>query len=71
MPKEEIIPTEGKIVELLRAGQFRVMLETGQEVLCKLSGKMRQNKIRLTLGDRVKVEMTPYDLTVGRIKHRL
>jgi translation initiation factor IF-1 len=71
MSKQDLIELTGKILELLPAGAFKVELETGQQIICYLSGKMRQNKIRLAMGDRVKLEMTPYDLTKGRIKHRL
>lgn len=67
---KDIIELTGKIEELLPAGTFRVMLESGQSVIAHLSGKMRMNKIRLSIGDRVKVEMTPYDLTKGRISFR-
>ncbi len=68
--KEDIIEVRGKIEELLPAGTFRVLLESGQNILAHLSGKMRLNKIRLGIGDEVKVEMTPYDLTRGRITFR-
>ncbi len=67
---KDIIELDGKIEELLPAGTFRVMLESGQSVIAHLSGKMRMNKIRLSIGDKVKVEMTPYDLTKGRISFR-
>lgn len=70
MAKTDIIELNGKIEELLPAGTFRVRLESGQLIIAHLSGKMRQNKIRLSLGDKVKVEMTPYDLTKGRISFR-
>ncbi len=68
--KENIIELRGKIEELLPAGTFRVSLESGQLIIAHLSGKMRLNKIRLGMGDMVKVEMTPYDLTKGRITFR-
>ena len=71
MSKQDIIETTGKVTESEGYGFFRVELETGQIIVCKLTGKMRQHKIRLVAGDRVIVEMTPYDLTKGRIKHRL
>ncbi len=70
MGKQDIIEIKGKIEELLPAGTFRVMLESGQAIIAHLSGKMRLNKIRLNIGDEVKVEMTPYDLTKGRIIFR-
>ena len=64
------IQVEGTVVEALPGTQFRVKLETGHEVLAYLSGKMRKYYIRILLGDRVKVEMSPYDLTRGRIVYR-
>ena len=70
MSKTDVIETTGKVEELLPAATFRVRLESGQVVIAHLSGKMRLNKIRLALGDKVKVEMTPYDLTKGRITYR-
>lgn len=70
MGKEEKIEADGKIVEALPATQFRVELENGHMVLAYLSGKMRRYYIRILLGDRVKVEMSPYDLTRGRIIYR-
>lgn len=70
MSKTDVIETTGKIEELLPAATFRVRLESGQIVIAHLSGKMRLHKIRLALGDKVKVEMTPYDLTKGRITYR-
>lgn len=68
--KEEKIEVEGTVVEALPGTQFRVELETGHEVLAYLSGKMRRYYIRILLGDRVKVELSPYDLTRGRIVYR-
>lgn len=67
---KELIEIKGLVEEMLPAGTFRVKLESGQGIIAHLSGKMRLNKIRLSLGDRVKVEMTPYDLTKGRITFR-
>jgi translation initiation factor IF-1 len=67
---KEIIEIKGKVEELLPAGTFRVKLESGQIIIAHLAGKMRLNKIRLSLGDQVKVAMTPYDLTKGRIIFR-
>ncbi len=61
---------DGEVVELLPAGTFKVELENGHEILAHLSGKMRVNRIRILMGDKVKVEMTPYDLTKGRIVYR-
>lgn len=71
MAKEESkIQLEGTIVEALPATQFRVRLDNGHEILAYLSGKMRKFYIRILLGDRVKVEVSPYDLTRGRIVFR-
>jgi len=70
MAKTDIIEIKGTIEELLPAGTFRVQLESGQTIVAHLSGKMRMNRIRLSIGDRVKVEMTPYDLSKGRISFR-
>ena len=60
----------GSVEELLPAGTFKVKLESGQSIIAHLSGKMRLNKIRLGMGDRVRVVITPYDLTKGRIVFR-
>lgn len=68
--EEDKIQVEGVIVEALPATQFRVRLENGHEVLAYLSGRMRKYYIRILLGDRVRVEMSPYDLTRGRIVYR-
>lgn len=70
MAKQDIIELKGEVVELLPAGTFRVKLESGQVIVAHLSGKIRMNKIRLSIGDKLKVEMTPYDLTKGRITYR-
>lgn len=69
--KEEIIEVSGAVNECLPNGQFRVLLETGQEVIAHLSGKIRKNYIRVLLGDKVKLELSPYDLSKGRITYRL
>lgn len=71
MAKDDIIEFEGKVQEVLPSSTFRVELENGHVVLCHISGKMRKNHIKVLLGDTVVVEMTPYDLTKGRIKKRL
>jgi translation initiation factor IF-1 len=71
MPKEDMIEVEGTIVETLPHTQFHVKLDTGQTVLAHLSGKMRVRHIRIVNGDRVKVDLSPYDLTKGRITYRL
>ena len=68
--KKGFIEAQGTIEELLPAGSFKVVLDTGHEILAHLSGKMRMYKIRLVVGDSVKVEMSPYDLTKGRITYR-
>jgi len=71
MPKkDEKIEVEGTVVEALPATQFRVELDNGHQVLAYLSGKMRKYYIRILLGDRVRVELSPYDLTRGRITYR-
>jgi translation initiation factor IF-1 len=67
---DDIIELRGKVRVLLPAGTFKVELESGQMIIAHLSGKMRLNKIRLGVDDQVKVEMTPYDLTKGRITYR-
>ena len=68
--KEEKIDVEGEVVEALPSTMFRVQIEGGHEVLAKISGKMRKNYIRILPGDKVKVELSPYDLTRGRITYR-
>ncbi|PYM92758.1 MAG: translation initiation factor IF-1 [Candidatus Rokuibacteriota bacterium] len=69
-PKEDAIEVEGTVVEPLPNAMFRVELENGHKVLAHVSGKMRMNFIRILPGDRVKVELSPYDLTRGRITYR-
>ena len=71
MPKEELIETEGKILETLPNAMFRVALENGHVVLAHVSGKMRMNFIRILPGDKVKLELSPYDLSRGRITFRV
>ena len=70
MPKEELLEFPGVVTELLPNATFRVQLENGHIVIAHTSGKMRKNRIRVLAGDKVIVEMTPYDLTKGRIKFR-
>lgn len=70
MPKEEQIEMEGTVVDTLPNTMFRVQLENGHVVLAHISGKMRKNYIRILKGDKVTVEMTPYDLSKGRITFR-
>jgi translation initiation factor IF-1 len=67
---KNFIEVRGEVLELMPAATFRIRLENGHEILGHLSGKMRMNKIRLLPGDRVKVQMSPYDLTKGRITYR-
>ena len=68
--QDDMIEVEGTIIEALPATQFKVELDNGHEVLAYLSGKMRKYYIRILLGDRVRVELSPYDLTRGRIVYR-
>ncbi len=68
--KQDVIEMEGTVVEALPNAMFRVELDNGHKVLCHVSGKMRKNFIRILPGDRVKIELTPYDLTKGRITFR-
>ena len=70
MAKEELIETEGKILEALPNAMFKVELENGHVVLAHVSGKMRMNFIRILPGDKVKLELSPYDLSRGRITFR-
>ena len=70
MPKEESIEVQGVIVDLLPNAQFRVELENKHRVIAHVSGKMRMNYIRILIGDRVTLAMSPYDLTKGRITYR-
>lgn len=68
---KDFVVMKGEVIEALPAATFRVELDNGQVIICHLSGKMRMNRIKLTPGDEVQVEMTPYDLTKGRITYRL
>jgi translation initiation factor IF-1 len=70
MAKEELLQMPGVVTELLPNAMFRVKLENDHEVLAHTSGKMRKNRIRVLTGDKVMVEMTPYDLSKGRITFR-
>jgi translation initiation factor IF-1 len=70
-PNKEFLVVKGRIEENLPGTTFRVKIDNGQVILCYLSGKMRMNRIRLTPGDDVQVEISPYDLTRGRIIYRL
>ena len=70
MPKEDSIDFQGVVMELLPNAMFKVKLDNDYEILAHSSGKMRKNRIRVLAGDKVTVEMTPYDLTKGRITFR-
>ena len=70
MPKEDVIEIEGIVVEKLPNAMFKVELENGHQVLAHISGKLRKNFIRILPGDKVTMEMSPYDLTKGRITWR-
>lgn len=69
-PSKEFLVVKGKVEENLPATSFRVKLENGQMILCHLAGKLRKHRIRLTPGDEVQLEISPYDLTKGRIIYR-
>lgn len=68
---KDFIEMQGEVLELMPAATFRVALENGHEVMAHLSGKMRMNRIRLLPGDKVKLQISPYDLSKGRITYRL
>lgn len=68
--KKGFIEAEGEVVELLPSATFKIMLENGHEILAHLSGRMRMHRILLLPGDKVKIEMTPYDMTKGRVVYR-
>lgn len=70
MTKEEVFEMQGEVVDVLPNTMFRVKLENGHEILAHSSGRMRKNNIRILKGDTVRIEMTPYDLTKGRIIYR-
>ncbi|MGK0499985.1 MAG: translation initiation factor IF-1 [Oceanicoccus sp.] len=70
MAKEEQIEMEGEVIDTLPNTTFKVRLENGHEVIAHISGKMRKNYIRILTGDKVRVELTPYDLSKGRITYR-
>jgi translation initiation factor IF-1 len=70
MPKEEKIQVEGSVVDALPNAMFRVKLDNNHQILASISGKMRMNYIRILPGDRVTVDISPYDLTKGRITYR-
>jgi translation initiation factor IF-1 len=70
MAKEELLEFEVTVSELLPNATFRVLLQNGHEIIAHTAGKMRKNRIRVLTGDKVMIEMTPYDLTKGRITYR-
>ncbi|MBE8954180.1 MAG: translation initiation factor IF-1 [Selenomonadaceae bacterium] len=70
MSKQDVIEVEGKVLEALPNAMFQVELENGHKVLAHVSGKIRMNFIRILPGDKVTIELTPYDLTRGRITYR-
>lgn len=70
MPKEDAIEVFGKVVEKFKAGMFSIELEAGKTVLATMAGRLRRNRIKIMNGDRVSLELSPYDLTKGRITYR-
>lgn len=71
MDSKDFIEMKGEVIELMPATLFKVKLENGHEILAHLSGRMRMNRIRLLPGDKVRVEISPYDLSKGRVVYRL
>jgi len=71
LPKEEILEYEGKVLELLPQASFKILLDNGFEVKAVISGRLRKNRIRILTGDRVKVAISPYDLSRGRVTYRM
>ena len=71
MSKEEVLEYEGKVLELLPQANFKILLDNGHEIKAVISGKLRKNRIRILTGDRVKVSISPYDLTRGRVTYRI
>jgi translation initiation factor IF-1 len=71
MSKEDLIEMEGFVDEVLPGNMFRVKLENGVIITCYTSGRLRQNKIKMLQGDKVRIEMSPYDLSKGRVTYRL
>lgn len=70
MAKEDVIKMAGKIEEVLPNAMFRVVLENGHKIIATLAGKLRQHNIRILLGDKVDIEMSPYDMNRGRVVYR-
>ncbi|MEI7620029.1 MAG: translation initiation factor IF-1 [Candidatus Falkowbacteria bacterium] len=71
LDSKEFIETEGEVLELMPSATFKVALANGHEILAHLSGKMRMNKIKILPGDRVRIQISPYDLSKGRVTYRL
>ncbi len=71
MSKNDLIEMEGSISEVLPGNMFRVTLDNGHVITCYTNGRLRQNKIKIIMGDSVRIEMSPYDLSKGRITYRL
>ncbi len=70
LPKEDAIEVVGKVVEKFKAGMFAIELDVGKRVLATMAGRLRRNRIKVMNGDRVSLELSPYDLTKGRITYR-
>jgi translation initiation factor IF-1 len=70
LPKEDAIEVNGKVVEKFKAGMFSIELDVGKTVLATMAGRLRRNRIKIMNGDRVSLELSPYDLTKGRITYR-
>ena len=70
LPKEDAIEVMGKVVEKFKAGMFSIELDVGKTVLATMAGRLRRNRIKIMNGDRVSLELSPYDLTKGRITYR-
>ena len=70
MPKEDAIEVMGKVVEKFKAGMFSIELDAGKTILATMAGRLRRNRIKVMNGDRVSLELSPYDLTKGRITYR-
>lgn len=70
MAKKDVIEVEGKVLEVIPGGEFKVELSNGHNIVATISGKMRLNYIRISPGDNVTIELSPYDLTRGRITYR-
>ena len=71
MPKEEKVELEGEVLEALSNGKYRIALDNGHEALGYTAGRLRRYRIRILPGDRIRIELSPYDLTRGRIVYRL